>query len=147
MIHQLKYPSLYIRHLQKSQKDMPIPIIIIHEMDSDGYYIEPQNDVVWDIDEVSFPIDRGLIALNSNLTDEEDTITHEWRHHFQAAQLGWNLSSPLLITNLYENLEYEDAIIEYFSQQHEWDALHFTYNKLNKKISIDSCYFLDILYK
>lgn len=149
MIYRLKHPSLYVRHLQRLQKDMATPIIVVAKLDeAAGYYLYPEEGCVWELpDGEEIEADRGVIVLDEELDDEEDTLTHEWRHHFQATQLGWDISNQVDYMAIAEETgSWEAALFEYYQQLHEWDAATFTYERLGRKTSCHSCYFMDILY-
>lgn len=126
-----RYPSLSLNWLHKEQKDIPTPQLIIQEWPT------------WEVGGCYWPVGcdgneeyqnirnhNGTIFVNvSNSESIEETLAHEWRHHYQYWQLGMAFKHITSWDSLRQHYDYKISIKKYFTQWHEWDALTFAHHK------------------
>ena len=73
------------------------------------------------------PLDRGLIVV-SEMTEWcrhgfASTLAHEWRHHWQ----WFNFPYRSVVREFNHSVSYREAIIEFFRNAKERDALFFSH--------------------
>jgi len=106
--------SQYIRWLPNSiTKHVSAPNIVrVPAASFRGRYVSPRPSYR------GMDAQRGIILLSEGAC--ESTIAHEWRHHWQN-DAGWTWSHK----KFDRSLSYVDAVVQYFRQPHEFDALVF----------------------
>lgn len=111
------------------KKQVPFyPVIeIIQTDDVSGMYYHPYED---------YP--KGLVQISENCTTDSEgyasTLAHEFRHHWQLFNFGWN-NNRVCWFNLISKYDYDEAIRLYFEKNpDERDALLFE----NKVVGTDN---------
>ena len=110
-----------LRTIARPDKSIILPPVVITENDTaGGWYVEPEKAEIV-IDGRYYPLDRGLIAISSAQESMDNTLAHEYRHHWQYMNgfaldsIGWNISGT-----------YKEKIIKYFTKSRsEMDAFLF----------------------
>ena len=121
--------SHHLDWLARKAKDILLPHLVFVESLEDGnsaccyrpYKGEMQ------VGNVFVPFDKGLILVSESqmkFGSLENTLAHEWRHHWQwfnFPRAGYSTKFNADATN------YKDAIIKFFKDPKEYDALVFSH--------------------
>ncbi len=120
--------SLELNWLKHYDKSLILPKVVFSEnLEFSGCYYCPHNSETY-IDGKLYPREKGIIVVNpiENMVGIAETISHEWRHHWQFFNMPeqdskeWNSKG----WDLYSN--YNNAIVEFFRNSlSEMDALKF----------------------
>jgi hypothetical protein len=120
--------SLELNWIRNVDRTIPMPEVMYFPFtDAAGRYYNPElGKEIYDADGKPFSLKYGVIAVSSKFPELiEETIAHEWRHHWQFFN-GFKFDvSPI---NLFKKFSYEEALIRYFAtSKTEMDALRFQY--------------------
>jgi hypothetical protein len=144
----MKHQFFDLHWLARRDKDLPLPNLHFYNDPRPGtemaYYSAPNMRVdpawrrgcspewlelfdagfTWTLDGTILSRASGLIAVNIGQCRDQDieaAVAHEWRHHWQAYNVGPHKPAVFDL-----QIGHQDAIVKYFSRHwHEADALRF----------------------
>lgn len=118
---------LELNWVRKEDKSLLMPQVVFSRCNLyGGRYYPPEEDETL-IEDQFYPLNKGIIEISTlHPEDIENTIAHEWRHHWQQCHgweydgIGWDILPEDSDDKYYE------AVVDYFTQSYsEFDALCF----------------------
>lgn len=119
--------SIEVNWIRNVDKSLVIPEVVFSSLNwAGGMYHHPEKNEIC-IDGKYYDLKYGLIEVSVQFKSlsTESTLAHEWRHHWQAYH-GWVNDYRFLWPSTFEEDDYDDLILKYFTlNNHEMDALRF----------------------
>jgi hypothetical protein len=133
IVHEERFPSLALRpFLPLSEKDLPTPrVLYVDGVPYGGIYFHPKDEGEV-IGQRHIDLSRGaLIVSTENFA--EDTLAHEWRHHWQFCN-GWKYDGVNWPPRGLEQASYDAQVHAYFcGSKSEMDALKWSWRATGVK--------------
>jgi hypothetical protein len=128
-----------ISWLQRQAKDLPTPrMVVVAGPAWERYpacYYRPHKSEIF-LNGRYAPLNSGLIVISESVLAEDccgmaNTLAHEWRHHWQ----HFNFKHRTSVKPFDYSLSYREAIVRYYHNHKELDALRFSHKAVPCELS------------
>jgi hypothetical protein len=117
--------SIELAAFSRRDKALPLPHIFFTDVEAfSGCYYHPINEPLYivEVDKVIAAGESAIVVSTLFGSDVGNTVAHEWRHHWQF----YNGRQPETVRQFEESKSYRRAIVIYYQQHHELDALMYS---------------------